>query len=232
MERIRKLVTHGRTRGVISGRVKEPRLYRTWIDMKQRCHNPNNKAYPRYGGRGITVCDEWRNDYAAFEAWAISNGYKDNLTIDKIDNDKGYSPDNCQWITQSENSKLGAKKPEKIKEISMPKKIKEKETPPETEADIKLLSDPISKQGRIQQNSVDIGACVFYGITIRTDGENDLTFTVFSGEKQLIPGDIPVRGSDGLVSLDYSPPLIADDGLSLVVVCEGMFEAMISYDNK
>ena len=75
--------------------------------MKDRCLNPNYHSYSRYGGRGITICDEWINDSNAFERWAVSNGYSDELSIDRIDNDKGYSPDNCRWvdkITQQNNT--------------------------------------------------------------------------------------------------------------------------------
>lgn len=76
------------------------RLYRTWKNMKQRCYNPNNTYYHRYGGRGITICAEWKQDFKAFYDWAIANGYQDNLSIDRIDNEKGYSPDNCRWVTR------------------------------------------------------------------------------------------------------------------------------------
>lgn len=78
------------------------RLYHIWQSMKQRCLNSNHRRYNDYGGRGITVCEEWKNSFQVFYDWAMANGYKENLSIDRIDNDKGYSPDNCQWATMKE----------------------------------------------------------------------------------------------------------------------------------
>lgn len=78
------------------------RLRTIWNGMKARCYNPKNHAFERYGGRGITVCNEWRYDFKAFYEWSMTNGYADNLSIDRIDNDKGYSPDNCRWATSKE----------------------------------------------------------------------------------------------------------------------------------
>lgn len=78
------------------------RLYDSWVDLKQRCHNKHNKRYKHYGGRGIKVCDEWRNDFIAFYDWSINNGYQDDLTIDRIDVNGNYEPNNCRWVTRKQ----------------------------------------------------------------------------------------------------------------------------------
>lgn len=86
---------------------KGTRLHNIWNNMKDRCRNKNSPVYYRYGGRGITVCDEWNNSFDSFKEWALKNGYSDELTIDRIDNDQGYSPDNCRWTdmkTQCNNT--------------------------------------------------------------------------------------------------------------------------------
>jgi len=80
------------------------RLHKIWRDMKERCENPKHKSYAYYGKRGITVCDEWRSDFLKFQKWALSNGYRDDLTIDRIDNNKGYTQNNCKWSTKAEQS--------------------------------------------------------------------------------------------------------------------------------
>ena len=70
--------------------------------MKQRCHNPNSSKYRFYGAKGVSVCEEWRNDFESFYNWAMKNGYKDNLTIDRIDPYGNYEPSNCRWATLQE----------------------------------------------------------------------------------------------------------------------------------
>ena len=79
------------------------KLYRVWDAMKDRCYRESHKVYRRYGGRGILVCDEWKTDFIVFKNWALENGYKASLTIDRIDNDKGYFPSNCHFVSQAEN---------------------------------------------------------------------------------------------------------------------------------
>lgn len=80
------------------------RLYHIWNGFRGRCLNPNNKDYKNYGGRGITICKEW-NKSENFFKWALQNGYKDNLTLDRIDTNKSYSPNNCRWITSNEQQR-------------------------------------------------------------------------------------------------------------------------------
>lgn len=85
------------------------RLYIVWASMVARCCNPNKKEYPLYGGRGITVCKTWRNDYLTFRRWALNNGYNPTApygmcTLDRIDNNKGYKPSNCRWVSAGEQS--------------------------------------------------------------------------------------------------------------------------------
>ena len=74
------------------------RLHAIWDNMKARCYNKNSSDYPRYGGRGVFVCDEWIQSYKAFSDWAKENGYAENLTLDRIENNKGYCPSNCRWV--------------------------------------------------------------------------------------------------------------------------------------
>jgi len=84
------------------------RLYRIWLGMKRRTADPRRNNYHRYGGRGITVCEEWKDSFAVFRDWALANGYRDDLSIDRIDNDGNYEPGNCRWNSakaQSNNTR-------------------------------------------------------------------------------------------------------------------------------
>lgn len=84
---------------------KATRLYRIYRGIKTRLYNPNVQEYPRYGGRGLDMCGEWRNDFQSFRKWALRNGYSDLLTIERVDNKKGYYPSNCIWATPKEQGK-------------------------------------------------------------------------------------------------------------------------------
>lgn len=79
-------------------------IYQVWIGMRLRCGNPQHRQYSDYGGRGITVCDEWKDSLDAFVRWANENGYREGLQIDRADNSRGYSPDNCRFVTCVENN--------------------------------------------------------------------------------------------------------------------------------
>lgn len=80
------------------------RIFHIWTGMKQRCYNKNSPKFHRYGGRGISVCDEWLHDFQAFYDWSMDHGYDDDLTIDRINNDGNYEPSNCRWVTAKEQA--------------------------------------------------------------------------------------------------------------------------------
>lgn len=90
----KRLTTHGQT----SNSGFRTRLYGIWASMKTRCTNPKGDFYDMYGGKGIKVCSEWEQ-FATFMEWAISNGYSEELTIDRVNSDKHYCPENCRWTT-------------------------------------------------------------------------------------------------------------------------------------
>jgi hypothetical protein len=79
------------------------KLHRVWCEIHRRCNDPKRERYNRYGGRGIKVCDEWKTDFEPFCKWALSNGYREGLQIDRINNDGDYEPTNCRFVTRLQN---------------------------------------------------------------------------------------------------------------------------------
>ena len=86
-------------------RMRKTRLYEIWYGIKRRCEDQNREAYKDYGGRGIIVCPEWRDSFEAFRDWALANGYQEGLTIDRINVNGGYEPENCRWITMEQQQR-------------------------------------------------------------------------------------------------------------------------------
>ncbi|MDP4117691.1 MAG: AP2 domain-containing protein [Bacillota bacterium] len=115
-ETLRNLMsTHGKSK---------TRLYQIWCGMKKRCNNPSSSIYKHYGGRGIKVCKEWEDNFEAFYEWASRNGYADYLSIDRINVNLGYSPENCKWATEKEQ-KNNMRSNHKIKYMGMDKTLSE-----------------------------------------------------------------------------------------------------------
>ena len=100
-----------RTKWYSEFKKKNARLYTIWQGIKSRCYNEKNTCFHCYGGRGISICDEWKSSFVTFANWALANGYDDTLSIDRIDVDGNYSPNNCRWITMKEQQRNKRKTP-------------------------------------------------------------------------------------------------------------------------
>lgn len=101
-------------------------LYRTWVNMIDRCTNPNHKAYSYYGARGISVCPEWQEHPEPFITWALANGYEAGLTIDRTDNSQGYHPSNVRFVTKADNNRNRSRPTSWRKASGLPLGVKKK----------------------------------------------------------------------------------------------------------
>ena len=154
------------------------RLKNIYSCMRQRCNNPNHTAARWYHDRGITVCDEWQNDFETFAQWALSHGYEDGLTIDRIDPDGDYTPENCHWITKRDNI-AKARRPGEVTQIRVKR---EKPKPKQehnfyfsalTEKEIQLITNLATLPPDLQDKFADMAAGAAMVVELNKDAPKD-----------------------------------------------------------
>lgn len=173
--------------GKILKGIKGTRLYTIWHTIHLRCYNPNNKDYHNYGERGITVCEEWSydsiNGYYNFKAWAIENGYNEDLSIDRIDSNGNYEPSNCRWSTMKEQ--------QRNRRNNKPITVNGKE--------YRTLSEAIEALGRTEDYNTIYSRINQYGWTADKAFNEPITHRAFNtpithGERQYKSKPITVNG--------------------------------------
>lgn len=163
--------------------MSEKRLKNIYYGMKQRCCNPNRPNYRYYGGRGITICDEWLNSFQAFSTWSMDNGYQEGLSIDRIDYNGNYEPSNCRWVSMKEQA--ANKRPRNTQPLSPQTFQKQKRIWSNTGA-FGVTYDKKAHRYRVYSRRNYLGSCksLQEAIAIREQAEKEVHMA--NNEKELI----------------------------------------------